>query len=65
MRKNVQCRLPILYFLIYLVYVKIRYCKVRKVKLSLCLTNSALRHEGVWGSGCIDLHFLDLGTSWR
>jgi hypothetical protein len=36
-----------------------------KVKLSLCLTNWALRHEGVWGSGCIDPHFLDLGTSWR
>jgi hypothetical protein len=27
---------------------------------SLCLTN----HEGVWGSGCIDPHFLDLGTNW-
>jgi hypothetical protein len=24
-----------------------------------------LRHEGVWGSGCIDPHFLDLGTSRR
>jgi hypothetical protein len=36
-----------------------------KVKLSLCLTNSALRHEDVWGSGCTDPHFLDLGTSWR
>jgi hypothetical protein len=35
------------------------------VKVSLCLTNYALRHEGVWGSGCIDPHFLDLGTSWR
>jgi hypothetical protein len=23
-----------------------------------------LRHEGVWGSGCIDPHFLDLGNSW-
>jgi hypothetical protein len=33
------------------------------VKLSLCLTNAALRHEGVWRSGCIDSHFLDLGTS--
>jgi hypothetical protein len=21
-------------------------------------------HEGVWGSRCIDPHFLDLGTSW-
>jgi hypothetical protein len=39
-------------------------CKV-KVKLSLCLTNSALHHEGEWGSGCINPHFLDLGTSWR
>jgi hypothetical protein len=37
--------------------------KGTKVKLSLCLTNLALRHEGIWGSGCIDLHFLDLGTS--
>jgi hypothetical protein len=34
-----------------------------KVKLSLCLTNQALRYEGVWGSGYIDPHFLDLGTS--
>jgi hypothetical protein len=29
------------------------------------ITNSALRHEDIWGSGCIDPHFLDLGTSWR
>jgi hypothetical protein len=27
--------------------------------------NYALRHEGVWGSGCVDPHFLGLGTSWR
>jgi hypothetical protein len=33
--------------------------------LSLCLTDWALCHEGVWGSGCIDPYFLDLGTSWR
>jgi hypothetical protein len=41
--------------------------EVREVgkKLSLCLTNQALRHEGVWGSGYIDPHLLDLGTSWR
>jgi hypothetical protein len=37
----------------------------KKVKLSLCFTNEALCHEGVWGSGCIDPHFLDLGTIWR
>jgi hypothetical protein len=36
-----------------------------KVKLSLCWTNYALHHEDVWGSGCIDPHFLDLGTSRR
>jgi hypothetical protein len=36
-----------------------------KVKLSLCLTNWALRHEDVWGSGYINPYFLDLGTSWR
>jgi hypothetical protein len=36
-----------------------------KVTLSLCLTNYALRHEGLWGSGRIDPRFLDLGTSWR
>jgi hypothetical protein len=29
-----------------------------EVKLSLCLTNKALRHEGVWGSGCIAPTFL-------
>jgi hypothetical protein len=31
-----------------------RPCKSKKAKLSLCLTNSALCHEGIWGSGCID-----------
>jgi hypothetical protein len=36
-----------------------------EVKLSLCLTNQALRPEGVWGSGCIDPHFLELGSNWR
>jgi hypothetical protein len=35
------------------------------VKLSLCLTNEELRHEGVWGSRCIDPHFPDLGTRSR
>jgi hypothetical protein len=39
-------------------------CKV-EVKLFLCLTNSALCQEGVWGSRCIDPHFFDLDTSWR
>jgi hypothetical protein len=37
-----------------------------KVKLSLYLTNLALRRAGVWGRGCIDApRFLDFGTSWR
>jgi hypothetical protein len=35
-----------------------------KVKLSLCLTNYAQRHEGLWESRCIDPRILDLGTSW-
>jgi hypothetical protein len=35
------------------------------VKLSLCLTNKTQSHEGAWESGCIDPHFLDLGTIWR
>jgi hypothetical protein len=34
-----------------------------KVKLSPCLTNYALSHENVWGSGCIHPRFLELGTS--
>jgi hypothetical protein len=40
------------------------YC-IGKVKSFLCLINYALRHEVVWGRGCINPHFLDLGTSWR
>jgi hypothetical protein len=50
-------------FLIY-IYIYI-YRRIISVKLSLCLTNWALRHEDVWGSGCIDPHFLDLDTIWR
>jgi hypothetical protein len=38
---------------------------IKKVKLSLCLTNQALRHESVWGSGCVYPRFLYVGTSWR
>jgi hypothetical protein len=41
------------------------HMRIAKVKLSLCLTKEALRHKGVWGSGCIDPYFLDLSTSWR
>jgi hypothetical protein len=42
-----------------------RLLRGKVVKVSLCLTDYALLHEGVWGSGCIDPHFLDLGTTWR
>jgi hypothetical protein len=38
------------------------YGSMVNVKLSMCLTKC---HEGVWGSGYKDPHFLDLGTSWR
>jgi hypothetical protein len=31
-----------------------------KGKLSLYLTNKGLRHERVWGNGCIDSSILDL-----
>jgi hypothetical protein len=43
----------------------LRSVKVRKVKLSLCLTDQALRHEDVWGNGRIEPRILDLVTSWR
>jgi hypothetical protein len=36
-----------------------------KAKLSLRLTDYALCHEDVWGSGCVELCILDLGTRWR
>jgi hypothetical protein len=38
---------------------------IKKIKLSPYLTKQALRHEGVWGSGCRAPRFLDLGTSWK
>jgi hypothetical protein len=31
----------------------------------VCLTNKPLHNEGVWGSGCIDPHILDIGTTWK
>jgi hypothetical protein len=36
-----------------------------RVNLPLFLTNQALYHERVGGSGCIDPHFLDPDTGWR
>jgi hypothetical protein len=50
------------------VYMKqnlfLQHMKVN-VKSSLCLTNEVLCHKGIWGGGCIDPHFLDLGTGWK
>jgi hypothetical protein len=40
-------------------------CGLRRRPPDMERKRKALRHEGVWGSGCIDLHFLDVGTSWR
>jgi hypothetical protein len=37
----------------------------KMIKSSLCLTNKVLRHEHLWGSGCISPRFLDLGTIWK
>jgi hypothetical protein len=43
-----------------------RGCKdKKKLNLSLSLTNSALRHKHLRGTGCIDSRIRDLGTSWR
>jgi hypothetical protein len=40
-------------------------CSIGKANLSLCLTNQALQHEGVWGSERIEPRFFfELGTSW-
>jgi hypothetical protein len=36
-----------------------------KINSSLCLTNYALRHEGVWGECMYRSTFFYLGTSWR
>jgi hypothetical protein len=41
-----------------------RRTKDEKVTSAL-VHNQALHHEDVWGSGCIDPRFVDLGTSWR
>jgi hypothetical protein len=48
----------------YLLQLKALFTSV-KLKFPLCLTNETLSHEDVGGSGCIDPHFLDLGTSCR
>jgi hypothetical protein len=52
-------------FLCYTTLAKIRIIIGKTVKVSLCLTNYALRHEDVWGSGCTDPRILDVGTSSR
>jgi hypothetical protein len=36
-----------------------------EVKLERCLANYALSHEDVWGSGCVALTILHVGTSCR
>jgi hypothetical protein len=41
------------------------FLQTQKVKLSLSLTKQGLRCEVLWGSGCVDPHFLDLGISLR
>jgi hypothetical protein len=41
--------------------------RCEKANLSLCLTNYALRHEDVWGSGCIEPGFFTpaiVGGEW-
>jgi hypothetical protein len=38
--------------------------KVRNNQFFLCLTNYALRHKNLWGSGYIDPRILELGINW-
>jgi hypothetical protein len=47
------------------VYISLGHISIRwiKVKLSLCLTNQALCHEGVWGSSNISLKISSRGSS--
>jgi hypothetical protein len=52
-------------FLCYTTLAIIRIIIGKKVKVSLCLTNYALRHEDVWGSGRIDPRILEAGTTAR
>jgi hypothetical protein len=49
----------------YIYHVRNNLFVQSEVKLSLRLTNSALRYEGVWGSGCVNPHFHDLDTIWK
>jgi hypothetical protein len=50
----------------YICFYIFQICKMKgKVKLYLCWTNWALRHEGVWEIGCIDPRLIDIGTCWR
>jgi hypothetical protein len=44
---------------------KLTFSVREKVNFSLYLINWALSHEGAWGSGCRNPHFLDLCASWR
>jgi hypothetical protein len=56
-----------LYHLITRYVFEFDICTVRprRINLSQCLTNEALRHGDLWGSGCTDPCFLDIGTRWR
>jgi hypothetical protein len=45
--------------------VKLLIVKVKKGKVVPVIKSLSMIPAGVWGSGCIDPYFLDLGTSWR
>jgi hypothetical protein len=46
------------------VILKNAFCMVGQGVLGMSLENSALNHEEVRGSGCIDPRILGVGTSW-
>jgi hypothetical protein len=45
-------------------FSSLRPTAMRRRVAGLC-SSVTLRYEGVWASGCINPHFLDLGSSWR
>jgi hypothetical protein len=47
------------------VYIYNIYIYIHEVNFTMCLTNKTLRHEDLWGYGCIDPRFPDIGNSWR
>jgi hypothetical protein len=46
------------------IFLSVTCSQTGKDKVHKCLTNEALRHEDVWGSGYISPCIVGLGTNW-